>query len=241
MISLDFREEIKQMASRAGIRAVTFAPDGSWGLPTGLVTMPESPAMGLFFVFWRRLMKKRKTANFIMVLMICVIMVTGIGLAFYFQKDAAPVIPEGTSGSFTDNGNGEFTCTIEIRCDTVLSNLDKLEEGKAPYVPADGMILKEVTVSFKQGETAFEILRRVCEKAEIQIEYSWNALYNSYYVEGINHLYEFDCGPESGWMYCVNNGFPNYGSSSYTVQDGDDILWIYTCAGLGSDVGAPRE
>ena len=218
-----------------------FAPDGSWGLPTGPVAMPESPAMGLFLFFWRLLMKKRKTANFIMVLTICVIMAAGIGLAFYLQMDPAPVTPKGTSASFTDHGNGEYTCTVEIRCDTILSNLDKLEDGKAPYVPKDGMILKEVTVSFSQRETVFEILKRVCENAGIQIEYSWNALYDSYYVEGINHLYEFDCGPESGWMYRVNDGFPNYGSSSYTVQDGDTILWIYTCAGLGTDVGAPRE
>ena len=184
---------------------------------------------------------KKKTANFIMVLMICVIMVAGIGLAFYLQKDPVSVTPGGTSATIQDTGSGEYTCTVEIRCDTILSNLGQLEAGKSPYVPADGMILKEVTVSFQQGETAFEILKRVCGSAEIQIEYSWNALYNSYYVEGINHLYEFDCGPESGWMYQVNDGFPNYGSSSYIVQDGDRIRWIYTCAGLGADVGAPRE
>ena len=186
-------------------------------------------------------MKKRKTADFIMVLAICVMMAAGIGLAFYLQKDTTPVTPEGTAASFADTGSGAYTCTVEIRCDTILSNLDRLEAGKALYVPADGMILKETTVTFRQGETAFEILRRVCDDAGIQIEYSWNALYDSYYVEGVNHLYEFDCGPESGWMYRVNDGFPNYGSSSYAPRDGDRILWLYTCAGLGTDVGAPRE
>ena len=33
-------------------------------------------------------------------------------------------------------------------------------------------------------------------------------MYNSYYVEGIGNLYEFDCGSESGWMYKVNGWFP---------------------------------
>ena len=176
-----------------------------------------------------------------MVLAICVMMAAGIGLAFYLQGPSASVTPEGTSATFTDAESGTYFCTVEIRCDTILSNLDQLEAGKAPYVPADGIILKEVTVSFSPGETAFDILKRVCDGAGVQIEYSWNALYDSYYVEGINHLYEFDCGPESGWMYRVNDGFPNYGSSAYDVQDGDMILWIYTCAGLGTDVGAPRE
>lgn len=56
------------------------------------------------------------------------------------------------------------------------------------------------------------------------------------YVEGINNLYEFDCGQLSGWMYNVNGWFPNYGCSKYTVQDGDVINWVYTC-NLGKDVG----
>ena len=43
--------------------------------------------------------------------------------------------------------------------------------------------------------------------------------------------------PESGWMYKVNEWFPNYGCSAYTLKPGDDIVWCYTCVGLGADVG----
>ena len=43
----------------------------------------------------------------------------------------------------------------------------------------------------------------------------YTPLYKSYYVEGINQLYEFDCGKNSGWMYSVNGEYPNYGASSY--------------------------
>ena len=78
----------------------------------------------------------------------------------------------------------------------------------------------------------FEVLNKVCEAADIQIEYSWTPMYNSYYIEGINHLYEFDVGPESGWMYKVDEWFPNYGCSAYKLQDGQDIVWCYTCNGL---------
>ena len=56
------------------------------------------------------------------------------------------------------------------------------------------------------------------------------------YIEGIANLYEFDCGPLSGWMYQVNGWFPNYGCSRYQMQDGDNIAWVYTCD-LGNDVG----
>ena len=90
---------------------------------------------------------------------------------------------------------------------------------------------------FEKGETVYDVLSRVCSYAGIQMEASWTPLYNSYYVEGINNLYEFDCGNESGWMYKVNGWFPNYGCSSYYLEDGDTIVWTYTCNGLGADVG----
>ena len=38
-------------------------------------------------------------------------------------------------------------------------------------------------------------------------------------------------------MYKVNGWFPNYGCSSYYLEDGDTIVWTYTCNGLGADVG----
>ena len=130
-----------------------------------------------------------------------------------------------------------YECTLTIRCDTILANWDKLEVAKQEFVPEDGVILATVKVPFAEGETAFDATTRACEAYGIQIEYSWTPLYNAYYVEGINHLYEFDCGAESGWMFKVNGWFPNYGSSAYVLQDGDAIMWEYTCVGLGADIG----
>ena len=130
-----------------------------------------------------------------------------------------------------------YECTVEIRCDTILNNYDKLDPAKAEFVPEDGVILAVVKVPFAEGESAFDATKRACEAYGLQIEYSWTPLYNSYYVEGINHLYEFDCGAESGWMFKVNGWFPNYGASSYALQDGDAIMWEYTCVGLGTDIG----
>ncbi len=130
-------------------------------------------------------------------------------------------------------------CYISIRCDTILNNLDDLDPAKAPYVPSNGWILGKKKVEFEEGETVCDVLKRVCSNYGIQLEYSWTPAYNSYYIEGIHHLYEFDCGPESGWMYKVNGWFPNYGCSSYYLKKDDNIVWCYTCKGLGADVGAP--
>lgn len=129
------------------------------------------------------------------------------------------------------------TCTVQIRCDTILNNMDDLTPGKESFVPKDGVILPSITVEFTEGETAFDVLKRVCNVSNLQVEYSYTPMYGSYYIEGINQLYEFDCGSESGWMYKVNGWFPNYGCSSYTMKDGDIMVWCYTCKGLGADVG----
>ncbi len=150
------------------------------------------------------------------------------------QGGTEQYVENTTSGSENTSG---MTCTIQIRCDTILDNMQNLTEGKNAYVPANGVILATSTIGFAEGETVFEVLKRACSASGIQIEYSWTPMYNSYYIEGINHLYEFDCGEESGWMYKVNGWFPNYGCSSYTLKDGDVIVWCYTCNGLGADVG----
>ena len=188
-------------------------------------------------------MKKKKLANLIMVLIILAIAIAGIAVAFNMRpgRDAGLGSQYHITG-IPDNllitqGEEDHICTITIVCNTILDNLDNLNEEKVPYVPKDAVILPETRVSFTEGDTVFEVLQKVCTAAELQIEYSWTPMYNSYYIEGLNHLYEFDCGPESGWMYKVNDWFPNYGCSAYSLKNGDKIVWCYTCNGLGADVG----
>ncbi len=126
--------------------------------------------------------------------------------------------------------------TLSIRCDTLADNLDELEEGKAGLVPQDGVILAETALALTEGETVFDVLKRAVRDAGIHMEHSSTPLYASAYIEGIANLYEFDCGPLSGWMYRVNGEFPNYGCSKYELKDGDVIEWLYTCD-LGADIG----
>jgi hypothetical protein len=128
------------------------------------------------------------------------------------------------------------TCTISISCASVLNHWDLLDPGKADIIPGDGWILSEVTVGFEEGETAFDVLQRVCRERGIPMEGSWTPLYGSSYVEGIANLYEFDCGSMSGWLYSVNGWFPNDGGSGYALQDKDAVRWVYTCD-FGKDVG----
>ena len=130
----------------------------------------------------------------------------------------------------------DCTCTISISCEVLLDNMDKLAQNKRPLVPEDGVLLPETQVMFAAGESAFDVLQRVCRENKIHMESSFTPLYNSAYIEGIGNLYEFDAGSLSGWMYTVNDWFPNYGCSRYQLRSGDVLRWVYTCD-LGKDVG----
>lgn len=142
-----------------------------------------------------------------------------------------PVEPQDKE--ITDN---TLKCTFSISCATVLDNMDMLDKSKKEIIPDDGWILKPVTVTFNEGESVFDVLKQACKDNKIHLEFSFTPIYNSAYIEGINNLYEFDCGSLSGWMYEVNDWFPNYGCSRYEVKNGDVIEWQYTC-NLGEDVG----
>lgn len=128
------------------------------------------------------------------------------------------------------------SCTVSISCASVLNHLDELSDGKRSLIPSDGILLGAVEIPLAEGETAFDILKRVTEKYGIQMEFSTTPLYNTAYIEGIGNLYEKDCGSKSGWMYSVNGVFPNYAVSDYVLQDGDIVRWLYTCD-LGADIG----
>lgn len=143
-----------------------------------------------------------------------------------------PVEPEDQ----TVNQGKKLTCTFSIECTTIFNNLNQLEKDKLEVLPKDGIILKKQSVVFYEGESVYDVLRRICKEKNIHLEASFTPMYNSAYVEGIHNLYEFDCGELSGWMYQVNGWYPNYGCSRYQLAQGDDVQWRYTCD-LGKDVG----
>lgn len=134
---------------------------------------------------------------------------------------------------------GGNTCTLEIRCDTLLDKLDKLNAGKSALVPEDGTLLAKTTVSFEPGESVFDVFRRCLREQNIHFEYVDARAYDSVYIEGIGNLYEYDCGEQSGWLYFVNGISPGLGCSGYSVSDGDEIVFAYTCD-LGADLGVRK-
>ena len=147
--------------------------------------------------------------------------------------EGKPIPVEPQDAVITDEAH---TCTISISCATILDNMAWLDPEKVELVPEDGWILEPTAVTYYEGESVFNVLQRTCKQNRIHMEFENTPIYNSAYIEGINNLYEFDCGELSGWMYKVNDWFPNYGCSRYQLHEGDVICWVYTC-NLGIDVG----
>jgi len=114
------------------------------------------------------------------------------------------------------------------------------EEGLvciAIYGKEGKSILGETLVhsDYKKEISVAELSRDVCRVSEIPIVFSGAGPMT--YVHGIDNLFEFDDGPESGWIYAVNGEYQNVGCASYTIKDRDYVEWHYTLD-LGRDLGA---
>lgn len=151
------------------------------------------------------------------------------------QKRAAKAASTSNAYSSAVKTELQNLCEIEIVC----GNAAEYAKNHTSVVLSDkatsGVILQSTAAEIHDGDTAFDILKRVCKSNKIALEFTKTPLYSSYYIEGIGGLYEFDCGSLSGWIYSVNGEKPNRSCSEYAVNDGDKIVFAYTCKN-GADV-----
>lgn len=176
--------------------------------------------------------KVKKNALFLFAaILVVAVLIKGVNIQSvdeYYLEHIDDITPES------------MTVTMSIRCDTILKNYNDLDKQlrSENFVPADGVILPTTKYVLREGDTVFSVFDRAVRHEHIQTEYQGADAnrYGTVYIQGINYLYEFSCGPLSGWMYRVNGEFPNKGCSDYELSDGDVIEWVYTCD-LGHDVG----
>lgn len=148
------------------------------------------------------------------------------------SSDAPPPV----SPSKSDITDKKMTCSLTVSCKAIFDNIDWFDKDKLSILPSDGIIYKGNDITFNEGESVFDVMLREMKKNKIHFEYTNSPVYKTAYIEGINNIYEFDCGSLSGWTYRVNGVFPNYGCSLYRLKNGDSIEFLYTC-NLGVDVG----
>lgn len=115
-----------------------------------------------------------------------------------------------------------ITCSIEIRCDVAVEFKDLIKnEGVKNSIPSDGTILKKTSYKIPAGQKVYDFLMQACVDNNILVAA------NNGYVTSINNLSEKAISYGSGWMYKVNGISPNVGALSYTLKEGDTVLWYY--------------
>lgn len=119
--------------------------------------------------------------------------------------------------------------SFSVNCSDILYHMEDLKKGKEYFVPSDGVIFAVRDINIREGETVFDLLKRLCADNDIQLEYAYSGAFGTYYIEGINQLYEKDCGRFSGWIYQVNGVEPSVGCSAYKLKDGDAVEFIFNC------------
>ena len=172
---------------------------------------------------------------------------TGVSNASNSYNDNSKVIDNGGgsgepgggswTGESTADGATSYTpgevasveCIMTIDCSSISGNGALTVAGKPwlePYA-ANPYILSPVNirVSDANGDGRIgvdEAIKQACNEYGIQYEFK-----SSSYLRGMNYLYEFDAGENSGWMYKVNGRIPNRGCNSYFLNGGEDIIWYY--------------
>lgn len=160
------------------------------------------------------MLKKRHYKNFIAVGVAVALLLFGVLLIDVYSPD------DYYHGQSEAKPDAIGTVTLTVRCDRVpdLAHVD--------YLPDDGIILATETYRIAQGETVYDILTEAARKHGLHLDTT--GVGESVYVRGINHLYEHDFGDLAGWTYYVNGTSPAQGCGSYTLSDGDEIVFDYS-------------
>ncbi|MCR5355665.1 MAG: DUF4430 domain-containing protein [Lachnospiraceae bacterium] len=119
-------------------------------------------------------------------------------------------------------------CTVTIDCSSISGN-GALTAAGNPQLEAYAANPTILSVNINVSDTnddgrvgVDEAIKQACDAYSIQYEFK-----SSSYLSGMNYLYEFNAGPNSGWMYKVNGRVPNKGCNSYYLKGSEDILWYY--------------
>ncbi|MBQ7739793.1 MAG: DUF4430 domain-containing protein [Eubacterium sp.] len=126
--------------------------------------------------------------------------------------------------------DSEKVIYVTIDCNKALNNLDKISvEGKdelISHIPKSGYIIRDYRVPYSKNLTAYDAVMQTCSSNSIQIG-AKDTQYGKYVFE-INYIAEKDFTTGSGWIYHVNQKFPNCSLDKYKLNPGDRIIISYT-------------
>lgn len=87
--------------------------------------------------------------------------------------------------------------------------------------------IEPTSCTLPNGATAYDLFKKMMSDYGLSYEVEKNSYVSSVTgPDGIT-LSEFANGPRSGWMYTINNRFPDY-MASVKLKDGDEMRFFYT-------------
>jgi hypothetical protein len=148
---------------------------------------------------------------------------------------------DGTDGEAIDASNPDGTTmpqnmdsTPPTQTGSDEPNADQPQAVPDPVEPmvylsvqrADGsFVVEKEPIKMKAGDSVLDVLIRAGKDLKFSVVFS--GAKKSAYISGIDNLFEFDQGPESGWTYWVNGEKPLKSCGSFAVAEKDDIVWRY--------------
>ncbi|OON97388.1 MAG: hypothetical protein ATN36_03635 [Epulopiscium sp. Nele67-Bin005] len=102
---------------------------------------------------------------------------------------------------------------------TITLSIEKRTIGK-------GDTLSISDLEFTIGQTAWDIIYQEATKHNLDMTYT--DIYGGIYIQSINGDGEFDYGPQSGWLYYINNDMPMVALDEYTLANNDTLRLIYS-------------
>ncbi len=142
------------------------------------------------------------------------------------QPSTRQPVPSTKPATATPVPEEKNQVTLTIECIKILDHKELWKEGIEEIIPDQG-IFYSGRCAFTEGETAYDLIKRICKAKNIALDSQYTPAYGTYYIRGIGNLYEFDCGSESGWQYSVNTKMPDTACSSYQLHNGDSIVFYY--------------
>lgn len=91
-----------------------------------------------------------------------------------------------------------------------------------------GTWLSKTNLKMKEGSTVYHAFVKALQSTKDMSAKGLESGYVKSITKGNTTLAEFDKGPNSGWLYNVNDDTPNVPLTSYVLKDGDDIVWFYS-------------
>lgn len=156
------------------------------------------------------LFRKRKAlSDYLIVVIAAALLCLGVNFIDVYT-------PEEYYGQTVTKTDPIGTVTVEIRCDTELTDRD------------NAVILGKTSVEIEAGETVYDLLVQVCQANRIVLDAMSGSPTGGVYIRGIDGLHEFAYGDLSGWTYTVNGEQLGIGSDKYVPSPDDEIVWIYS-------------